>query len=89
MPYAYEKNVRVGRKKKTNLEKKILKYELTHVDRIILAIMGIVGLAFFFRGLYILMENINVDPGVSIILGVALMFCSGYLIKGGKIWKTR
>lgn len=88
MPYNFEKKV-TGRKKKTNLEKAILKYELTHVDSIILAIIGIIGLAFFFKGLYILLDKISLDPVVALILGAILMFCSGYLIKGGKLWKTR
>lgn len=91
MPYNFEKNMRKKKikKNKTNLERAILKYELNHVDSIVLAILGITGVAFFFKGLYILMDKISLDPAVAIVLGTILMFCSGYLIKGSKLWKTR
>jgi hypothetical protein len=92
MPYNFEKKISKNdetKHKKTNFEKAILKYELTHVDRIVLAIIGVIGLAFFFKGLYILIDNIRLDPVVAMILGTILMFCSGYLIKGSKLWKMR
>lgn len=88
MPYAYAMKNR-QKQKKGSLEKKIIKYEITHVDSIVLAVIGIIGVALFFKGLYILMENIIIDPVVAVVLGVILMFCSGYLIKGGKLWKTQ
>lgn len=68
-------------KKKMSAEKRILKYELTHRDKIVLAVIGVIGAVFFFKGLSTMIDNVKLDPGFLVILGLILMFCSGYLIK--------
>jgi uncharacterized membrane protein len=68
-------------RKKLSYEKRIIKYELTHTDKIILAIIGLLGVVLFFKGLSIFLDRIVVDPAFYVILGIILMLCSGYLIK--------
>ncbi len=70
------------KKKKASEEKKILKYEMTHMQRVFLAIIGFVGLVVFWKGLAIYLDNsvVNNNPSLMVIIGVVIMFFTGKLI---------
>lgn len=70
------------KKNRTSEEKKILKYELTHIQRVFLAMVGLVGLIMFWKGMIIYLDNpiVNNNPFLMIIMGIVIMFFTGRLI---------
>ncbi|MFH0949391.1 MAG: hypothetical protein V1802_02800 [Candidatus Aenigmatarchaeota archaeon] len=71
------------RRKKTNIEKLILKYEIMHKEVICLGILGVIGLIFFWRGIATILDVpfLNKNPAVLVIAGLAIIFFTGALIK--------
>lgn len=70
------------KRKKGSEERRMIKYELTHFDRVMLAILGFVGLVIFWKGLATLLDNsfFNSNPYLMIIAGFVVMFLTGRLI---------
>lgn len=70
------------KKKRISEERRLISYELTHFDRVLLAILGFVGLVVFWKGLSIILDVsfINSNPYMMIILGFIIMFLTGRLI---------
>ena len=64
-------------------EKRIIKYELSHFDKILIFILGSVGLVALWRGLWSYMDSLKMfsDPVFSILFGMAVLFITGRLVK--------
>lgn len=70
------------KRKRVSEEKRIIRYELTHFDKVMLAILGFVGLVVFWKGLATLLDNpfINNNPYTMMIAGFIIMFLTGRLM---------
>lgn len=66
-------------------EKRIIRYEREHFDKILLAIIGFVGIVFFWKGLATILEKIeeaySLDPVVLLFFGLVIIFLTGAMIK--------
>ena len=65
-------------------ERRIIRYELSHIDKVIIFIIGSVGGILFWKGLWILFDGFHVlaDPWISISAGLLILFFTGLLIRG-------
>lgn len=66
-------------------QKKIIKYELKHMDKIVLGVIGFVGLILFWKGLATVLDKIDksypLDPVVLLFFGLVIIFLTGAMIK--------
>lgn len=73
------------KKKILKKEKKLIKYEMLHFDNIIYAIIGLVGVILFWKGLVNIitdMEKVQpLHPLALILAGFVIMMLTGYLIR--------
>ena len=73
------------KKERLAKEKRIIRYELKHLDTILLSIFGFVGLILFWRGISPLLEQIEkayfVSPVVFLFFGLVIIFLTGAMIR--------
>ncbi len=64
-------------------ERKILKYEAMHKDKILLVILGSIGFILFWKGMVDFLKNVDFfnNPAVTITIGLVIMILSGWAIK--------
>jgi amino acid transporter len=64
-------------------ERRIIKYELSHFDKILIAILALVGSAMIFVGAKGILEKLDIfrDPVVMLVAGILILFVTGSFIK--------
>ena len=69
--------------KKKPIHHRVRKYELNHTERVILAIIGVLGFILFWRGLSSVMDSIPLlnNEMFLVLMGLVLMYTAGLLIK--------
>lgn len=70
------------KRRRISEEGELIRYELTHFDKVMLAILGFIGLVVFWKGLATILDNsfINSNPYMMVIIGFVVMFLTGRLI---------
>jgi hypothetical protein len=70
-------------------ERKLLKWELSHLDKVFLAIVGSVGFILFWKGILDFIKTIPAfdSPFVSILSGLVILLLTGWIIKSGALRK--
>ena len=65
-------------------ERKIIRYELSHMDKVIIFVIGSAGGLLFWKGLWTLFDKFHVlgDPWISISIGLVILFFTGLIVRG-------
>lgn len=75
------------RKKLMKREGRMIKWELSHLDKVFLVVVGSIGFILFWKGIVIVIETTPLlrDPVVLILSGLFIMLLTGWVIKSGAL----
>ena len=64
-------------------EKRVIRYELSHLDKIVVFVLGSAGLVSLWRGLWTYLDSAGIlsNPIISILFGVVLLIITGSIVK--------
>lgn len=64
-------------------EKRMIKYELSHADKIIIFVLGSIGLVSLWRGLWSYLDSAGIlsNPAISVLFGISLLILTGWVVK--------
>jgi len=65
----------------------MIKWELSHLDKVFLVVVGSIGFILFWKGIVIVIETTPLlrDPVVLILSGLFIMLLTGWVIKSGAL----
>lgn len=68
-------------------EERLIKWELSHLDKVFLVVVGSIGFIFFWKGTLDIIKSISIfnDPWVSILAGLMIMLLTGWVIRSGAL----